>query len=148
MLGLARDDEVAARALLPLNGVADSIVGFHCQQAVEKALKSALASRDVEFPHTHDLAGLTQLCRRSGMDVPQDLEAAHSLAPYGVQMRYDSARGGPLDREQALRWAAAAVEWASGLERTREREGSSAWPAREDKPDLWRSRSTDDRADR
>jgi hypothetical protein len=37
MLGLARDDEVAARALLPLDGVADSIVGFHCQQAVEKA---------------------------------------------------------------------------------------------------------------
>ena len=63
-------------------------------------------------------------------------------------MRYDSARGGPLDREQALRWATAAVEWASGIERTREREGSSAWPARDDKPDLWRSRSTDDRAGR
>jgi hypothetical protein len=40
MLGLARDDEVAARALLPLDGVADSIVGFHCQQAVEKAFEA------------------------------------------------------------------------------------------------------------
>ncbi len=57
LLGLARDDEFAARSLLPVEGVADSILGFHAQQAVEKALKAALASRDVEFPHAHDLAG-------------------------------------------------------------------------------------------
>ncbi|HEX3509672.1 MAG TPA: HEPN domain-containing protein [Solirubrobacteraceae bacterium] len=148
MLGLAKEDAAAASALLPLDGVADSIVGFHCQQAVEKALKSALASREVRFPHTHDLAGLTELCRDSGLGVPQELHGVERLARYGVQMRYGSARGAPLDREQALRWAGAAVEWAAELERARLRERPDSWPSRDEKQDLWPSRSPDDRADR
>lgn len=136
LLGLAREDEFAARSLLAVDGVADSILGFHCQQAVEKALKVALASREVKFPNTHDLAGLAELCRRSDLDVPEDLRGIQHLAPYGVQMRYGSASGGPLDREQALRWAGVAVEWAAVIERTRAPQ------------DLWRSRSPEDRADR
>jgi hypothetical protein len=49
LLGLARDDEFAARSLLPIPGVADSILGFHAQQAVKKSLKAALASRRIGF---------------------------------------------------------------------------------------------------
>jgi hypothetical protein len=37
LLGLACDDELAARALVPVNGVTDAILGFHAQQAVEKS---------------------------------------------------------------------------------------------------------------
>jgi HEPN domain-containing protein len=103
---------------------------------VEKALKAALASREVKFPATHDLLGLTELCRRSGLDVPEDLRGIQALAPYGVQMRYGSASGGSLDREQALRWARVAVEWAASLERSRDPEN------------LRRFRSEHDRADR
>lgn len=136
LLRLAREDEFAARTLLPAEGVADSILGFHCQQAVEKALKAALASRELKFPHTHDLGGLTELCRQGGLEIPPDLAGVDRLAPYGVQMRYDSTHTPPLDRRQALRWAEAAIEWAAALERTR------------DVPDLWRSRSPHDRADR
>jgi HEPN domain-containing protein len=57
LLGLARDDEFAARSLLPVEGVADSILGFHAQQAVEKSLKAALAYRGVEFPYAHGFGG-------------------------------------------------------------------------------------------
>lgn len=32
LLGLARDDEFAARSLLPVAGVADAILGFHNQR--------------------------------------------------------------------------------------------------------------------
>lgn len=85
MLSLAREDEFAARALLPLDGVANSIVGFHCHQAVEKALKSALASREVKFSNTHDLAGLAELCQRSGLDLPEGLQGIQHLAPYGFR---------------------------------------------------------------
>ncbi len=74
LLGLAYDDLFAARSLLPIDGVADSILGFHCQRAVEKSLKAALARRQVGYPHTHDLDGLVELCRTSGLDVPQELE--------------------------------------------------------------------------
>jgi HEPN domain-containing protein len=36
--------------------VDDSIIGFHAQQAVEKALKVALVLAGIELPHTHDTA--------------------------------------------------------------------------------------------
>lgn len=43
LLGLARDDELAAKSLLSVQGVTDAILGFHAQQAVEKSLKAVLA---------------------------------------------------------------------------------------------------------
>lgn len=112
LLDLARDDEFAARSLLPVAGVADAILGFHSQQAVEKALKAALASRDIEFPYTHDLDGLIELCRTNGFDVPVALDGVELLAPYGVHMRYGASGASKLDRDQALGWAAAAIAWA------------------------------------
>jgi HEPN domain len=44
-----------ARAMLPIDEVADVLVCFHSQQAVEKALKAVLAARGVEFPFIHDI---------------------------------------------------------------------------------------------
>ncbi len=115
LLGLARDDELAARALLPIEGVTDAILGFHAQQAVEKSLKAVLALRGVEFPYTHDLDGLLELCRKNGLDVPEALSNVERLSPYGVQLRYGSISPGDLDRDEALRWAASAVEWAESI---------------------------------
>ena len=115
LLGLARDDEFAARSLLPVAGVADSILGFHAQQAVEKALKAGLASRSVAFPYTHDLDGLLELCQNSGLEIPAALEGVDRLAPYGVHMRYGSSHAQGLDREQALKWAVAAIDWAQNV---------------------------------
>lgn len=115
LLGLARDDEFAARSLLPVAGVADSILGFHAQQAVEKALKAALAARSVAFPYTHDLDGLLELCESSGLEIPGDLDGVDRLAPYGVHMRYGTSHAQGLDREQALQWAAAAIAWAQSV---------------------------------
>jgi len=112
LLRLACDDEFAAKSLLPVAGVADSILGFHAQQAVEKALKAALAARSVPFPYTHDLDGLLELCESSGLQIPDELDGVDRLAPYGVHMRYGMSHAQGLDREQALRWAAAAIEWA------------------------------------
>jgi hypothetical protein len=65
LLGLAADDEAALRALVPVEAVVDSIVGFHAQQTVEKALKAALASRSVDFPFSHDLASAVTWARRN-----------------------------------------------------------------------------------
>ena len=49
LLGLAEDDLVAARALLDVAAVSDAIVGFHAQQAVEKAFKAVLAEHGEIF---------------------------------------------------------------------------------------------------
>jgi HEPN domain-containing protein len=78
----------------------------------EKALKAALAYHGIEFPFTHDLDGLIELCRANGLDVPAALDGAECLAPYGVHMRYGTSSTSKLDRDQALSWAAAAIAWA------------------------------------
>jgi HEPN domain-containing protein len=64
LLQRATEDEVAARSLLDVEGITDSSIGFHAQQAVEKSLKVALAFNDIEFPYSHDLNGLLRLCAK------------------------------------------------------------------------------------
>lgn len=112
LLGLARDDHEAGRALLPIDTVSDSIVGFHAQQAVEKALKAVLALARVDFPFTHDLALLADVCEGAGLSLPVALDEVDRLSPYGVQLRYGLATPGTVDRATALAWAAAAITWA------------------------------------
>jgi HEPN domain len=112
LVDLAADDELMARSLLPVEGVTDAGVGFHAQQAVEKSLKAVLALRGVEFPYTHDLDGLLQLCQKHSIDVPDDLLGVDRLSPFAVRLRYGVVPATDLDRDQALRWAAFAVLWA------------------------------------
>lgn len=111
LLGLAADDEFTARSVLSIAGVTDAILGFHAQQAVEKSLKAMLALRGVEFPYTHDLDGLVRLCQQNNIGVPEDLSGVGRLSVFGVRFRYGTSPTTRLDRDQALRWAACAVEW-------------------------------------
>jgi HEPN domain-containing protein len=112
LLDRAVEDELMARSLLPIEGVTDAGVGFHVQQAVEKALKAVLALEGVEFPYSHDLDGLIELCQKNGIEVPDDLSGVGRLSLFGVMLRYGTSSETRLDRDQALRWAAAAVNWA------------------------------------
>lgn len=115
LLDRAVEDELAARSLLPIEGVTDAGVGFHVQQAVEKSLKAVLAFKGVEFPFSHDLDGLVGLCERNGIEVPDDLSGVGRLSVFGVRLRYDASPVPRLDRDQALKWAAAAIAWAQSV---------------------------------
>lgn len=115
LLGAAADDEFMARSLLPIEGVTDAGLGFHTQQAVEKSLKAVLALREIEFPYSHDLDGLVGLCQKHDIDVPKDLAGVDDLSPFAARLRYGMAPSTGLDRNQALRWAASAVQWARQL---------------------------------
>lgn len=61
ILEAARRDLRALRAMDDVVAFSDEIVGFHAQQAVEKALKAWLAYLGVPFPKTHDLAATYRL---------------------------------------------------------------------------------------
>jgi HEPN domain-containing protein len=115
LLGLARDDLAAADALIDVASVTDAIVGFHAQQAAEKALKAALAGGGHDFPFTHNLSTLLQLCEDAGLVLPATLESVDLLTPYGVAGRYGARSAGPVDRAAALALATAAVAWARSL---------------------------------
>jgi HEPN domain-containing protein len=112
LLALAREDLVAAEALDRAERVSDAPVGFHAQQAVEKALKAAVASRDQEFPFTHDLGLLMQLCQDAGLELPADLAEADRLTPYAAAVRYGLGNPGAVATRDALSWASLAIEWA------------------------------------
>ena len=64
-------------------------LGFHGQQAVEKAIKAVLAKCAIEFPRTHDLGLLLQLLRQCGVTLPPDASDLPRLTPFGVIFRYD-----------------------------------------------------------
>jgi HEPN domain-containing protein len=112
LLALAREDPAAAEALDRAERVSDAPVGFHAQQAVEKALKAAIASRNQDFPFTHDLGLLMQLCQDAGLKLPAGLTDADRLTPYAAAVRYGLGDPGAVATQDALRWAALAIEWA------------------------------------
>jgi HEPN domain-containing protein len=97
---------------LPIEGVTDAGLGFHTQQTVEKSLKAVLSLRRVEFPYTHDLDVLLELCESSGVETPSELSNAGSLSPFAAQLRYGATSATGLDRDKAMTWAAMAVGWA------------------------------------
>ena len=118
LLARARDDELAARALLRVDEISDAIVAFHAQQAVEKSLKAALASISAEFPFTHDLGLLMQLCEDARLELPESLTEADLLTPYAAQLRYGSSPSATVSRAEALELAAQARSWAASLVET------------------------------
>ncbi len=115
LVSLAGDDELMARSLFPIEGVTDAGVGFHAQQAVEKALKAVLASNGVKFPFIHNLGYLSELCKNTGIELPSTLDGMEHLTPFAATMRYGSSEPVRLDRDKALAWATSAVAWARSV---------------------------------
>lgn len=113
LLALAVDDAVAAEALLDVGVVTDRIVGFHAQQAVEKALKAVLAARGVEFPFTHSVGALAELSASAGAPLPPELSEVDRLTPFGVGLRYGALDDlAPVARATAIAWAGQTIAWA------------------------------------
>lgn len=90
-------------------------VGFHAQQAVEKAVKVALTLEGVDFPKTHDLEYLLTLAGKCSIALEPEFESASWLTPWAAEFRYDDAPIETLDRKRAIAAAHAAVSWCQGL---------------------------------
>lgn len=112
LLGAAENDELMARSVLAVDGVTDAGVGNLVQQAVEKAIKAALAANAVKFPFTHDLEHLREVVKDAGIELPATLDGVEDLTPFALAERYGSESPLALDRDQAMRWAEAAIAWA------------------------------------
>lgn len=115
LLALATDDLAASMALADVSTVSDAIVGFHAQQAAEKALKAALAANGRDFPFTHNIAALSQLCEDYEIRIPAALDALDVLTPYGVAGRYGVRGAGAVDRATSCDLASRAVAWSRAV---------------------------------
>jgi len=88
------------------------IVGFHCQQTVEKYLKVLLTFYQIEFPKTHEIERLLVLVSSANREAADALAGAKWLGPFGVDIRYpgDAAEMLPGDEVKAIEIARLAKE--------------------------------------
>ena len=112
----AREDAVALDEFAGNPEIADSILGFHAQQAIEKWLKAVLARNGVEFEYTHDLRHLIGLVDGAGLSFPVDIPAVVMLTEFAVPLRYeDLLDAEPLDRRAAVTLVREVSEWAHDM---------------------------------
>jgi HEPN domain-containing protein len=65
-----------------------SIIGFHCQQAIEKYLKACLVKHGDLIPKTHDLVKLSEQVLSFDSNVRVFKLLFHALNPFSVNFRY------------------------------------------------------------
>ncbi|PIV26463.1 MAG: DNA-binding protein [Anaerolineae bacterium CG03_land_8_20_14_0_80_58_20] len=77
-------------------------VCFHCQQSVEKYLKAYLHKNGIDFPKTHNLIELHELCLPldGSFEIQRDLLL--ELNQYGVRYRYPGLTAEKDDAKLAL----------------------------------------------
>ncbi len=87
-LDIAEEDlNVAKLGLSVSSGVSYRIITFHSPQCAEKYLKGFLVFQNIEFPYTHNITTLLDLC--SSIDESfEELRDAELLTSYATANRY------------------------------------------------------------
>ncbi len=116
-LAYAKRDLAAAHTLHENPNDFPEQVGFHAQQAAEKAIKAVVLEKKIEFDYTHDLGGLLGDLTRSGVVPPPDVARARVLTRFAVNTRYPDPPDEITDDDidDALMIAEATVAWAASL---------------------------------
>ena len=112
LLARAIDDETLIRKVSPDTDIADAIIGFHAQQAIEKLIKAVLAARGVAFMKSHALSYLIGLVEENEIEAPEELSEADVLSPWAVEFRYEGEEPPSLDRFAALTLVERVRTWA------------------------------------
>lgn len=87
-LELANDDlGMASDALTYGSRRPYRLIAYHAQQCAEKCLKGYLVYHSEDFPYTHNIRRLLQLCGKYAT-WPQDLKDAEELTAYAITTRY------------------------------------------------------------
>ena len=113
-LRMADRDIMAFNILAGESAMHVSIVYFHAQQSVEKALKAVCLKHAISFPYVHDLARLLTVRQQGGVRVPKYVLRAAGLTRFAVETRYPGLSGPVTKREhrKIVRIAAEAVRCA------------------------------------
>lgn len=87
------------------------LIAFHAQQCAEKYLKAFLALKKVDFPYTHNIALLLELCSPYA-EWAKEMPMAAALTQYAVTARYPGK--GTVNKKEAVQ----AVETADYVRKT------------------------------
>jgi HEPN domain-containing protein len=75
------------------------LIAYHAQQCAEKCIKGYLVSCGVDFPYTHNISILLEICSKQA-DWAQALRDAEELSQYAITARYPG-EDEPVTKEQA-----------------------------------------------
>jgi len=104
----AKADSAAAKQLTTI----PFACGFHCQQAVEKAIKCLLVLHQVEFPRSHEIGELLDvLAPRIAPPPDPDRADLEALTRFAVRTRYPPAAATPQEAADALGAAERFLAW-------------------------------------
>lgn len=114
LLKKAEEDATAVREFAGNSDIADSIIGFHAQQAVEKWLKAVTAANGVRHSGIHDIDRLIELVEATGVEVSLDRDRLAVLTLYAVPLRYDELLDAEsLEREVLVTLVEEVAAWAT-----------------------------------
>ncbi len=116
LLQKARQDLDLVVSVVDSEAIADEIIGFHIQQAIEKAIKASLTRLGIQYEFTHDLSILYRQAENSGLTLPASIDAVEELTVFAVQFRYllyQEKQG--FDRNAGLNLAEKFVDWAESI---------------------------------
>jgi HEPN domain-containing protein len=98
----AEEDLALARSALRRKQPLASGACFHAQQCAEKYMKALLISQSADFPKTHDLLLLNNLCSTNGILLEIDPKHLNTLTDYAVRTRYPGNDPTPEDAKEAI----------------------------------------------
>ena len=98
ILKSAKDLQAAAHDLRAAPPLLEDAV-FHCQQAVEKALKGYLTWHDQPFPKTHSLEEVGEQCLTIDPSLRPFVDRAVPLTEYAWKFRYPGEPEEPTHQE-------------------------------------------------
>ena len=101
----AEEDFILARAALQRKQPLVSGACFHAQQCAEKYMKALLISKGADFPKTHDLLMLNNLCSMAGIFLEIDPKHLNTLTDYAVRTRYPGEGPNVNDAKEAIELA-------------------------------------------
>jgi hypothetical protein len=116
LLRKARSHRIALDHVGPDPTFADTIVGFHAQQAIEKTIKAVLSHNQIAYPRVNDLDRLLHLLETEQITQPPGAQQMGSLTPWATHLRYeDPPEPISLDRPATITLVDDMADWASAL---------------------------------
>ncbi|MBN1381502.1 MAG: HEPN domain-containing protein [Deltaproteobacteria bacterium] len=106
------DIRLARHGLTLSSSVPYRLLAYHAQQCAEKCLKAYLVYRCIDFPYTHNISMLLELCSRDA-SWTVGLMDAEELTSYAITTRYPGIDE-DVSREETLR----AIQLASLVMKT------------------------------
>jgi len=98
----AENDLINAENTIKMEAPPTDTICFHAQQCAEKYLKGFLTYHEIDFPKTHSLEDLVELCKQIEPGIETDLENIEILSSYGVEVRYPDETYYDIPKEDAI----------------------------------------------